>query len=160
MRISWKIEKKRGNLRPLLSYNVTLEEHEKALALPPIRIVSSIPKPDEHWQEFCYPNTYERRETQKHAGFHELEVPSHKGHSWAQTLRLPWRSSNEYPEIDASFSQLRDAFELELKSAYASTPLELENSLETSDGAKEEIAPGVLAERFLALARKSAQGKV
>lgn len=189
MRINWKIEKKRGNLRPTLTYSVSLEEHEKALALPPLRIVSNIPKPAEHWQEHCYPGQFERLETcatqaayapertvgsfsatdsgittansvtlanSQAAEFYELEIPSHKGHAWTQTLRLPWREDNLYPEVAKSFEKLREAFEAELSSANASLPLMLEDSLETSLAAKAEIAPGVLAERFLKLARKSA----
>ena len=43
MRITWKIEKKRGNLRPVLTYTVTLEDFERALATPPLTITSLIP---------------------------------------------------------------------------------------------------------------------
>ncbi|MDD4701991.1 MAG: hypothetical protein PHI96_07180 [Desulfovibrio sp.] len=60
MQIEWKIAKKRGNLRPVLSYSVHLEDHEKALALPVVCIVSSIPKPDEDRQDYCYPGLLER----------------------------------------------------------------------------------------------------
>lgn len=158
MRIEWKIEKKRGNLRPELRYSVTLEEHEKALALPPVSIISSIPRPEEDRQDYCYPGQYERAENPDsgRAEYHVLEIPSHKGHSWVRSLRLPWRRNNEYPEVEDAFRLLRSAFEKELAAAYASQPISSSHDLRTSESAKRNIAPGVLAERFLNLAAKGA----
>ena len=49
MRITWKIEKKRGNLRPVLTYTVTLEDFERQLATPPLSITSLIPEPPQSW---------------------------------------------------------------------------------------------------------------
>lgn len=57
MHIEWNITKRRGNIRPVLHYTVTLEEHERELALPFIRVVSTIPEPPDSWQEFCYPGS-------------------------------------------------------------------------------------------------------
>ena len=158
MHIEWKIEKKRGNLRPDLRYSVRLEEHEKALALPPVSIISTIPKPEEERQDYCYPGQYERAEKQNNSNeeYHILEVPSHKGHSWMRSLRLPWRENNEYPEVEASFHLLRSVFETELHSAYESKPIADSYNLQTSNAAKRNIAPGVLAERFLHLVNKGA----
>ena len=62
MHIEWAINKDRGNLRPTLSYRVRLEEHEKALALPQVRVTSTIPRPEEHHTRYCYPGTMERAE--------------------------------------------------------------------------------------------------
>lgn len=158
MRIDWIIEKKRGNLRPVLQYTVSLDDHEKELALPPVIITSCIPRPQEHWQEYCYPDHFERSgESSATPDFHALEIPSHKGHSWVQHLRLPWRQDNTYPEVEESFKLLRNAFENELARAYASLPVKIENSLTTTSAAKASIAPGILAERFLRLAEKTAQ---
>ena len=78
MHITWNITKQRGNLRPLLTYSVTLEEHEKALALPPLRVRSSIPEPEEAWREYCYPGELERAEGAAATSCYELETPSHK----------------------------------------------------------------------------------
>lgn len=201
MNIKWNITKKRGNVRPVLTYTIVLDEHEKALALPPLRLTSEIPEPEESWQEHCYPGQYERSQTNTpwstpetlpvapakdtaattidelpnslsaslsgnspvssprptpdiaSGKFHELEIPSHKGHSWTHSLRLPWREDNSYPEVEKAFRVLRDAFEKELAAAYSSLPLREENSLQTSANAKAGIAPGVLAERFLQLAK-------
>ena len=141
MHIEWNITKRRGNIRPVLHYTVTLEEHERELALPFIRVVSTIPEPPDSWQEFCYPGQH--------------EIPSHKGRLWKQSLRLPWREENDYPEVEQSFKKLCDAFEAELKAAYGSLPMDESNSLETSFDARRFIAPGILAERFLILARNA-----
>lgn len=157
MRIEWKIDKKRGNLRPTITYTVSQDEHEKVLALPPVRIASTIPKPEQHWEEHCYPGRFERAGRGDSGELHELETPSHRGRPWPQTLRLPWRENNSYPEVEESFLMLRDAFEEALRAANASLPMQEEHSLETTDAAKAAIAPGALAERFLSLARKSAR---
>ena len=81
MHIEWKITKKRGYLRPILQYSVRLEEHEKALALPIVSIVSTIPQPEEERQDYCYPGLFERAQGYTPTRFHTLEAPSHKGHS-------------------------------------------------------------------------------
>ncbi|MDL2316456.1 hypothetical protein LJC59_05180 [Desulfovibrio sp. OttesenSCG-928-A18] len=159
MRIEWTIEKKRGNLRPMLRYSVTLEEHEKALALPGISVLSCIPEVEEERQEYCYPGQYERTKiatTGIERQRRYLEIPSHVGHSWTHSLRLPWRKDNDYPEVETSFRLLREAFEKELAAAYASKPMRAEGSLETSAPAKANIAPGILGERFLRSAAQSA----
>ena len=159
MHIEWTITKKRGWLRPTLTYTITLEAHEKALALPEVSVLSSIPKPEEERQEHCPPGRFERAASANigaaSGSCHELETPSHTGHPWPRSLRLPWRANNEYPEVEASFLLLRDAFEKELAAAYASLPMQDAGSLRTSDRAKSGIAPGILAERFLQLAEKS-----
>ena len=154
MRIEWSIIKKRGNLRPELSYTVLLEEHEKALALPALRVESTIPEPADSWQEHCYPGQCERGGV-PHKGVYPLEVPSHQGRTWAQSLRLPWREDNAYPEVEASFGILREAFEKELATACESAPMQEKGSLQTTAQTRKNIAPGVLAERFLLLAEKS-----
>ena len=157
MRIEWTIAKKRGNLRPLLTYSVTLEDHEKALALPPLRVRSSIPEPEDSWQEYCYPGRLERAEGAMPASCYELEIPSHRGRSWPQTLRLPWRADNSYPEVEASFLALREAFEAMLAEACASEPMREQGALSSSASSRAFVAPAVLAERFLKMARGSGE---
>ena len=149
MHITWNITKQRGNLRPLLTYSVTLEEHEKALALPPLRVRSSIPEPEEAWREYCYPGELERAEGAAATSCYELETPSHKGRTWPQSLRLPWREDNSYPEVEASFRLLREAFASELERAGASRPMHEENSLELGGTALRSVAPAILGQRFL-----------
>ena len=157
MLIEWNITKKRGNLRPVLSYSIRLEEHEKALAVPLVSIVSTIPKPMEDWQDHCYPGQFERTAEPVFSGFHVLESPSHKGHSWTHTVKLPWRENNEYPEVEASFLLLRDALEKELRAACLSQPMQLRGSVQTSREAKAGMAPGLLAERFARIAAQTRQ---
>jgi len=159
MRIEWKITKKRGNLRPVLTYSVTLDDYEKALALPPLRVKSSIPEPRDSWQDYCWPGQHERAEKPELGECYELEAPSHRGRSWPQTLRLPWRADNDYPEVEASFLEFRRALEALVAESYASQPVETAGSLDASIGARRHVAAGVLAERFLnAASRKDAAG--
>lgn len=70
-------------------------------------------------------------------------------------MRLPWRESNSYPEVEASFQLLRAAFEKELAAAHSSQPMEEEGALACSTKAKAAIAPEVLAERFLNFAERN-----
>ena len=79
MHIEWNITKRRGNIRPILHYTVTLEEHERELALPFIRVDSTIPEPPDSWQEFCYPGQHERAGNPASGKTYDLEIPSHKG---------------------------------------------------------------------------------
>ncbi len=154
MKIQWKIIKKLGNIRPTLSYSFVVEKFEKALALPPIIIESTIPEPLDSWQEHCYPNEHERAHDAKFKGYYSLQLVSHKGNMWAQTIRLPWREDNTYPEVEESFQLLRSAFERELASANASAPMDEDAFLQLSDTATKDIAPAVLAEKFLNFAKR------
>ena len=157
MHIEWKITKKRGYYRPALYYSVRLEEHEKALALPIVSIVSTIPQPEEDRQDYCYPGLFERAAEYVPTRFYTLEAPSHKGHSWTRTLTLPWRDNNDYPEVEQSFQRLRTALETEIAKADQSQPMCLNGSVKTSSAAKAMLAPNLLAERFLRLAANAAQ---
>lgn len=157
MQITWKISKKRGYLRPMLTYGISLEEHEKALALPPMRIKSHIPEPLDSWQEHCYPGQHERADPPALGEMYDLDVPSHKGRLWPQSVRLPWREDNNYPEVEASFRLLREVFERELSKAYASQPMALEAGLESTPEARLRVAPGVLGERLVRFARKMSE---
>ncbi len=154
MKIEWTITKKRGNLRPTLSYSFVVEKYEKALALPPILIISTIPEPIDSWQEHCYPNELERAENPKYKGCYRLELVSHKGNLHKQNIRLPWRQDNHYPEIEESFQLLRKAFEEELESANNSLSMEETSFLQISDLSTQNIAPAVLAEKFLNFAKR------
>ncbi len=156
MKIQWKIEKKRGNIRPVLKYSFVIESYERSLALPPIRVCSSIAEPVDSWQEHCYPQSHERAVDPQYKGFYSLEINSHKGKTWEQSLRLPWREDNAYPEVEASFELLREAFEQELLRADASLPMEEEHHLQITNSTQQSVATSVLAEKFLQFAQKSA----
>ncbi len=153
MKIEWSIKKERGNLRPILTYCFTVDKFERALALPPVLIHSSIPEPIESWREYCYPNVDERSEKPIYKDCYRLEIVSHKGKLWEQKLRLPWRADNNYPEIEESFNALRLAFEEELQRANTSLPMNESSFLNITDKATMEIAPSVLAEKFLHFAK-------
>ena len=153
MYIEWNITKERGNLRPVLQYRVRLEDHERALALPGVSIESTIPKPDEEHMKYCYPGVMERADGWQAHAFHTLEAPSHVGHPMLHTLTLPWRSDNDYPEVQASFDRLREALEREIERASKSEPMDEKGSVRASMRAKKLLAPDVAAVRFLRLAR-------
>ncbi len=154
MHIEWKIQKERGNMRPVLQYRVRLEEHEKALALPQVSITSSIPRPEESHTKYCYPGVMERAANWKASAFYTLETPSHIGHPMLHTLTLPWREDNAYPEVESSFHKLRDALEEEIARARSSEPMDVEGSVQASLQVKKSMAADVAAVRFLRFARQ------
>ncbi len=152
MKIEWNIDKKRGNARPLLVFTITLTDFEKELGMPAVRIESSIPKPPDAGWRHCWPGQNERAGWTP--GEHYLLMsPSHKKGRVTETLTLPWRESNEYPEVAQSFLLLREAFERELEAAVQSAPLQVQDTLETSPPARKAIAPAVAAERMLRLVK-------
>ncbi len=154
MKIEWKITKKRGNYRPVLCYYFVIEKFEKELAIPPILVQSTIPEPIDSWQGHCYPNEFERGNTPAYKGFYRLELTSHKGKLWKQELRLPWRANNNYPEVEESFQILRKAFEKELTCANTSAPMDESACMNISHLTAQDIAPSVLAQKFLKFAKQ------
>lgn len=158
MQISWQIKKKRGYMRPTLTYTIQLEAHEKALCLPAMRIPSTIAEPIASWQEHCWPGQYERADPPIVGSLYTIDIPSHEGRHWQQSLRLPWRENNEYPEVEETFRSVRTVYEKELMKAYASLPMNEEKSLYASKELQQCLAPGVVAERILRFAaRKQAE---
>ncbi len=157
MQISWKITKKRGYVRPTLTYKIELEEHEKALCLPAMRIDSCIPEPLDSWQEHCWPGQFERAEPPMFGAPYSLDIPAHQGRHGEQSLRLPWREDNSYPEVEESFSKLRRVVEEELAKAFASQPMADEQTLKSTVDSKKRLAPELVAERLLRSARRMSQ---
>lgn len=151
MRITWNIEKKRGNLRPVLTYQVVLEGFEKALALPMVRVESTIPEPPSSWQPHCYPHEFERAGAAP-AGRYQLSTPGHARGKHGLTIRLPWREDNLYPEVEESFELLREAFEQALNAAHESEPMDEHGEVAVSASMKRRLAPALLADRLLSLA--------
>lgn len=152
MRITWHIEKRRGNLRPVLTYAVALEGCEKELAMPLVRVESSIPEPPASWQAHCYPHEHERAGAPP-AGRYQLSTPGHARARHEHALRLPWREDNAYPEVEESFQELRRAFEAALAQAHASEPMDLRGELDLTQALRRGMAPSVMAERLLRLAK-------
>jgi len=146
--IDWVITKKRGNFRPVLQYTITLTDFERELGMPMVRMQSSIPKPPDASWEYCWPGQNERGAWTPEE-FHQLSTPAHKTGEVVEILRLPWRGNNMYPEVEASFQALREAFESALAEAAASAPFRLRGCLETSGETRRVIAPAFAAERLL-----------
>ncbi|MBQ7457500.1 MAG: hypothetical protein IJS54_07855 [Desulfovibrio sp.] len=153
MVISWHIQKKRGYRRPMLTYAIELEAHEKALCLPAMRIPSTIAEPLDSWQEHCWPGQYERADPPQLGSMYTIDIPSHEGRHWQQSLRLPWRADNGYPEVEETFSKVREVFEQELMRAYDSLPMDETKNIKSTQAFQHHCAPGVIAERFLQFAR-------
>ncbi len=151
MKIAWKIEKKRGNFRPMLSWTINLEPFEQDLAMSRVEITTGIPKPPTAWEGFCYPDTNERSEGWACEDFLVLDTPGHKVGSISGSTRLPWREDSEYPEVEEGFTALRDAFEEQLMAVYDSLPLNETGGLGSSSRAKKHLAPGVVAQRLLCI---------
>ena len=148
MKIQWNITKKRGNMRPVLSFTITLSEFERNLAMPAVRIQSAIPKPPDPGWDHCWPGQNER-DTWEPEEFYLLMTPSHRSGETSERFKLPWRADNAYPEVEQAFMALRDAFELALEQACNSRSMHRDGSLETSEIAKKTIAPAFAAERML-----------
>ncbi|MEA1966774.1 MAG: hypothetical protein U9N77_00895 [Thermodesulfobacteriota bacterium] len=149
MLINWKIKKKRGNHRPSLNYKIVLEDFEKKLAVPSIIIQSILPKIPNSHESFCLPGTNERDSFWKPEKFHYISVPYFKTGELSEFIRLPFRESRKYPEVEESFKSLRYEFEKTVKQAYGQEPFEYDNELEISRKTKQTIAAKITALKFL-----------
>lgn len=152
MDMEWTIMKKRGNFRPVLRYTLTLTEFEVQLGVPAVRVQSPIPKPPDAGWTHCWPGQNERAEWTP-AEWYLLMTPSYRTVTVTEDIRLPWRADNAYPEVEAAFTQLREAFESALADAVESAPMEARGSMQTSAAAKRTIAPAFAAERLLRAVR-------
>ncbi len=147
MIIEWNIKKKRGNYRPVLTYSITLEDFEKDLALPQVVLQSEIPEPPQSWSTSCLPGQNER--DGKECSTYRIYTPDHKTGSLEGKFVLPWRENAVYPEIENSFKVMRDHFEIILKEAYNSLPLEETGRVEMSPETRRIISSGIVSEKFL-----------
>lgn len=150
MEIKWHIRKKRGNFRPSLNYHIRLEPFEKELAVHAVSIESRIPLVPNPHQGFCLPGENERAPAWKPALFHSLSVPHFKKGEISGFIRLPFRASGEYPEVEASFADLRTAYEKVVNEAYGRTPIDRTGEMGISTATRETIAAAVTARRMLA----------
>jgi len=149
MKINWTITKKRGNHRSSLNYHISLETFEKDLAVHAVCIQSLIPKIPNSHQSFCLPNENERHPKWMPALFHSISVPYFKNGEISEFIRLPFRSSGEYPEVKASFLMLQEQFEKIVQQAYGHAPVDIQDELDISPETKTRIAPGVAAQKML-----------
>ena len=149
MKIQWKIEKKRGNYRPTLNYMISLEEHEKALAMHAVSIRSLIPRVVDSSQAWCMPGTNERAPGWQPTEFHRLSVPYFKNGTAEGFIRLPFKESGYYPEVEGSFAMLRDAYEKVVRQAYRWHPVHEKGELDITPETREQIAASVTAQKML-----------
>lgn len=151
MKIDWQITKKRGNFRPTLKYAIGLESFEKKLAMQAVWVESRIPEIPNPSQRYCLPGENERSPLWKPSGFHRLQVPFFKTGERRDFLRLPYRESGEYPEVETSFRALRNAYEAVVRRVYGQGPIEQAGSLDMSPETRTCVAARVTAERLLDL---------
>ncbi len=151
MQITWNIQKKRGNFRPCLNYSLILEPFEKKLAINAIQIETLIPQIPNPHQNYCMPGENERAPDWKPARFHFFSVPYFKTGEVHEFLRLPFRSSNEYPEVEESFTMLRDAYEALIRETYEQKPIDLTQELGLTSETRDSIVAGVTAQKLLGL---------
>lgn len=148
MEITWTINKKRGNFRPVLNYRIVLGKDEKDLAIPSVKVDSKIPKPVNSWEGHCYPGQNERggifdKET------YEIVTPSFKTPEVRGKITLIWKDTSSYPEVENGFSVVRKEIEKEILDAQKSLPINEDGSLDFSSEFREKGAPAIAAERFL-----------
>lgn len=148
MKISWTIEKPRGNYRPSLNYTIILEDFEQALAVPSINIQSLIPKINCS-KPYCMPNECERATQWQPADFHWISVPYFKEGIVQEHIKLPFRESGEYPEVESSFALLREKYEEVVKEAYSHEPISISEELDISSNTKQAIAASLTAKKML-----------
>jgi hypothetical protein len=154
MLIEWNIAKKAGYRRPKLRYRVTLEPFEIDLAVPMVRITSTIPKPVDAWRSHRRPTASEPH-TEEAEDVYPLFTPSHESGTCEEVLILPMRKDNHYPEIEASFRQLRQAYEDTLITAYENSAFEKTGRLEMTLDTKQRIVAGITANRFMEVITKA-----
>ncbi|NDY74492.1 hypothetical protein DO021_21685 [Desulfobacter hydrogenophilus] len=151
MKISWEIKKKRGNYRPVLTYTMTLESFEKSLAIHAVSVKSFIPRLPRPHENFCLPGENERHPHWIPKRFHIFQVPYFKAGETSGFIRLPYRESGKYPEVETSFRQLRDTYEEKVCEAYGQGPFENRGNLDISAETREHVAAKVTANRLLAI---------
>ncbi|WP_321493699.1 hypothetical protein [uncultured Desulfobacter sp.] len=149
MKISWQIRKKRGNFRPGLSYEFTLEPFEKKLAIHAVQVESLIPMLPRPHLSYCLPGEDERAPGWQPSRFHVLQVPHFKDGHTRGFLRLPFRERTEFPEVEASFKNLRREYEIRVCEAYGHSPVNQGGVLDITDDTRSKISAKVTAHRFL-----------
>ena len=148
MQIHWEIIKKRGNHRPVLKYELELEQFEKDLAVPQVMIEQAVARPPSSWRSYCYPGVDERGGGAME--WYRLMTPSHKDGKASGSLTLPWRAlPSEFVDVTAAFERLRHDFELVLKSAYDSVPVEIDEGFGLTEETRRHLVCGVARAKIL-----------
>jgi hypothetical protein len=149
MKIQWRIEKKRGNFRPGLAYTMELEEYERRLAVEAVNIRSLIPWIEAPNEPYCLPECHERATGWQPEEYHWLTAPFFRDGRRTGFIRLPFRESNDYPEVAQSFTLLREAHEQVVQRAWGWQPHCETGTLDLSPEVRRTIAAKVTAERML-----------
>lgn len=154
MRIQWNIHKKRGNFRPVLAWTITLETFEIDLAVDALTIKSLIPRVPNSHQAFCLPGVDERVHNWAPERYHYLSLPSVtyiKNREIRNNIRLPFRESGEYPEVEESFEMLKTSYEDILRQTYGHGPISERGEMDISSDTKKMIAAKVAGAKLLNL---------
>lgn len=151
MKIKWTIEKPRGNFRPVLEYEMILEDFEKELAMPSVSVSSDVPVIPDPRCHFCMPNSNEREPDWRPTRFHNFTSPDFRRGKANKRLILPYTCSSDFVEVESSFKRLRDAFEKEMQGAKDSESLLIRKELCLTEEARQNMATGIAAHRILQL---------
>ncbi len=151
MNIKWTIEKKRGNFRAVLNYEICLEDFEKELAVPTVTIVSRIAQIPEPRNRFCLPDTNERVRGWLPARFHPMSTPGFRRGETQKSILLPYVSSSQFSEVEASFCLLRSEFEKEMQAAKESESVLIRNELRLTEKTSKKMAGDIVAHKMLKL---------
>ncbi|MGE4518230.1 MAG: hypothetical protein AB7E04_01825 [Desulfobacteraceae bacterium] len=148
MEINWKILKKRGYFRPVLTYSIKLSKEECGLGISSLKIDTKILKPLNSWESHCFPDKNER------AGLfdsktYEISSPSFKNSVINGSFVLCWKEDNLYPEVKKGFEIVRNVMENEIVKAQESLPISESGEIFISSAFRKKTAPGFAAERFL-----------
>lgn len=150
MRINWKIDKKRGNNRPSLTFTIVLEDFERELAVDSVNILTTLPKIENSNQAYCLPGCNERAADWQPLDFHWFTTPYFRDGRREGFIRLPFRESGEYPEVRESFDQLKTRYEELVTEAYRWSPLDKSGELDLSDSTRQAIAATLTARKLQA----------
>ncbi len=129
-----------------------LEDYERKLAVDAVRITSSLPFLENPHEEFCLPGTHERAKDWQPKDFHQLSVPYFREGEKRGTIRLPFRESGCYPEVEENFAELQRRYECLVREAYQWEPLKESGECNTSSETKKAIAATLVSRQLLALA--------
>ena len=151
MHIHWEIIKKRGNHRPVLKYEIELERFEQELAVPRVLLEEGVVRPPSSWRSYCYPGVDERGGEALER--YRLMTPSHKDGKVSGSLTLPWRALPDgFADVREAFERLRRDFELVLRNAYDSAPVEVAERVGLTESTRKHLACGVARAKILSAA--------
>jgi len=147
MKIKWRIEKKQGYWRPVLTYSIELEQWEIDLAIPKVSIKSKIATPPDF---FSYA-TEEKNNNWKPKNYHTISTADWSVKKAEREIKLIWKPGKnpDYPEVEESFKMLREAYEKELIKAIESKGFIKDGELELTPQTKRKVAPYAAKQKMI-----------